>query len=100
MVIAAARMGGYEPVGNGGKTTKNSLPRVVCAASAIRRLLNLGLNLTAKARLASSKKPHGLIFLRTKKFVMVRRVSRLEQAMLNLRLRLIILATKAVATAF
>lgn len=40
------------------------------------------------------------MFLRIKKFVRVRRVSRLEQAMLNLRLRLIILATKAVATVF
>ncbi|MFC2428670.1 MAG: hypothetical protein ACFNTA_06845 [Campylobacter sp.] len=76
------------------------MPRVVCAAGAIRRLLNLGLNLTAKTRLASSKKPHGLMFLRIKKFVRMRRVSRLEQAMLNLRLCLIILATKAVATAF
>lgn len=40
------------------------------------------------------------MFLRIKKFVRVRLVSRLEQAMLNLRLRLIILATKAVATVF
>ena len=57
MVIVAARMERYESAwfGDDDETTKNGLPRVVCAAGAIRRLLNLGLNLTAKTRLASNK---------------------------------------------